>query len=104
MVANKDTWDQYLPLVEFAYNNSINPSTGFTPFYLVYGREVASPIARMSEALDSQPASMPVADMLTHWQGALRQARQRLCNGALVDPVPVLPWRQESMLQYAYLL
>ena len=78
VVTNEATWDQYLPLVEFAYNNSINPSTGFTPFYLVYGREVASPIARMSEALDSQPASMPVADMLTQWRGALKQARQRL--------------------------
>jgi hypothetical protein len=26
-----------LPYLEFALNNSINPTTGFTPFYLVYG-------------------------------------------------------------------
>ena len=27
----------WLPIVEFVANNSINSSTGFTPFYLYYG-------------------------------------------------------------------
>jgi hypothetical protein len=30
-------WDSYLPLVEFAMNNSVNVSTGLTPFYINYG-------------------------------------------------------------------
>jgi hypothetical protein len=30
-------WDSHLPIVEFAYNNAVNSSTGFTPFYLNYG-------------------------------------------------------------------
>ena len=34
----KDDWDLLLPLVEFAMNTSTSKSTGFTPFYLFYGR------------------------------------------------------------------
>ena len=30
-------WDVVLPLLEFSYNNSISPSTGFSPFFLNYG-------------------------------------------------------------------
>ena len=32
------TWDKLLPLLEFAYNTSTSVSTGYTPFYLHFGR------------------------------------------------------------------
>ena len=35
-VTNAD-WDEKVSLVEFALNNSISASTGFTPFYLAFG-------------------------------------------------------------------
>jgi hypothetical protein len=31
-------WDLHLTAIEFAYNNSVQASTGYTPFYLNYGR------------------------------------------------------------------
>jgi len=34
----QNDWDKYLILAEFAYNNSVQASTGFTPFYLNHGR------------------------------------------------------------------
>ena len=37
-------WDERLGMVEFAYNNAIHSSTGFTPFFLCYGRHLVSPI------------------------------------------------------------
>jgi hypothetical protein len=37
-------WDEYLSVLELAYNNSKQISTGFSPFYLNYGREVQMPI------------------------------------------------------------
>ena len=31
-------WDLIFPQVEFAFNNSVNQSTGLKPFHIVYGR------------------------------------------------------------------
>ena len=40
----KGSWDQYLPLVEFAYNNSYHSSIGMTPYEALYGRRCRSPL------------------------------------------------------------
>lgn len=34
------TWDNFIPKVQFAINNSVNEATGFTPSFLVFGREM----------------------------------------------------------------
>ena len=39
-----DDWDEHLAVLEMAYNNSKNASTGYSPFYLNYGREVKMPL------------------------------------------------------------
>ena len=33
----QDDWDEHLPLVEFALNNSVSAATGQSPFYMLYG-------------------------------------------------------------------
>jgi hypothetical protein len=40
-----DDWDEHLSTLEFAYNDSMQASTGFTPFYANYGRHPYSPLA-----------------------------------------------------------
>ncbi|RVW15570.1 Transposon Ty3-G Gag-Pol polyprotein [Vitis vinifera] len=40
----KGNWDDYLPLVEFAYNNSFQSSIGMAPFEALYGRRCRSPV------------------------------------------------------------
>ena len=37
------TWEDHLPLVEFAYNNSYQASIGMTPFEALYGRPCKPP-------------------------------------------------------------
>ncbi|WMV38027.1 hypothetical protein MTR67_031412 [Solanum verrucosum] len=37
-------WDQYLPLAEFAYNNSYHLSIQMAPFEALYGRRCRSPV------------------------------------------------------------
>ena len=32
----QDDWTQWLPLAEFSYNDKIQTSTGYSPFYLNY--------------------------------------------------------------------
>jgi len=37
-------WEEHLPLVEFAYNNSYHSSIGMAPYEALYGRKCRSPI------------------------------------------------------------
>ena len=46
----QDDWDVYLPAAEIAYNNSIQASTGFTPFYLNYGQHPNLPLTHASRS------------------------------------------------------
>ena len=39
-----DSWDEYLPLVEFAYNNSYHSSIKMAPYEALYGRKCRSPL------------------------------------------------------------
>ena len=33
------SWDRYIPLMEFSYNNSYQSSIGMTPYEVLYGRK-----------------------------------------------------------------
>jgi hypothetical protein len=39
----QDDWDLYLVHIANAYNSTINLATGYTPFYLLFGREMIMP-------------------------------------------------------------
>ena len=38
-------WEDYLDLVEFAYNNNFQVSTGMSPFEILYGWKFSTPIS-----------------------------------------------------------
>ena len=38
------SWDRYIPLMEFAYNNSYQSSIGMAPYEALYGRRCRTPI------------------------------------------------------------
>ena len=40
----KGSWEEHLPLVEFAYNNSYQASTQMAPYEALYGRPCRSPL------------------------------------------------------------
>ena len=42
-------WDRYLPYVMMAYRASVHETTGFTPNYMMLGREVSTPLDLMYE-------------------------------------------------------
>jgi len=55
-VDNKQSnWDQLLPSLEFAYNNAVNASTGYSPFFLNTGQHPGLPAALLSTPDSSVP-------------------------------------------------
>ena len=38
------TWEKFLPLAEFAYNNSYQATIGMAPYEALYGRKCRSPV------------------------------------------------------------
>ncbi|MCO5564783.1 hypothetical protein L7F22_018451 [Adiantum nelumboides] len=46
-VDQRNQWEKYLPLVEYAYNNTVHTSTGEAPFEVIEGRSKVPPILKM---------------------------------------------------------
>ena len=38
------SWDRYIPLIEFSYNNSYQLSIGMAPYEALYGRRCRTPV------------------------------------------------------------
>jgi hypothetical protein len=71
--ARQDDWEDYLPMYEFAYNNTVNPSLGDTPFFLSHGRQATMPVAL------AQPTRSPaVDDFILHLHNRIAAARDHL--------------------------
>ena len=72
-----DDWDEYLPLAEIAYNQSMQASTGFTPYYLSSGRDFASVLTHALAGTDAV-RNPTAAQMVTQWEAALVDAKENL--------------------------
>jgi hypothetical protein len=70
--ANQSDWDEHLTKAEFAYNNSVQASTGHTPFYLNYGQHPRMPMTAVAEGGSRVPA---VLDMLRELHTGLEQTK-----------------------------
>ena len=44
VLEDSGSWDKYLPLIEFTYNNSFHSSIGITPYEALYGIKCRSPL------------------------------------------------------------
>jgi hypothetical protein len=73
----QDDWDELLPYLAFAYNTSANSTTGYSPYYLLYGREATLPV---DVAMDWTPESQ-----LTHGIHEKLQIARRLAQENLID-------------------
>lgn len=84
-------WDKKLPQIQFAINNSVNEVTGFTPSFLVYGRELVTCGSHyinvdVDEDIIFQPRDAyaenmgALANIFNKVQSALLQAHSRNCH------------------------
>ena len=77
-----DDWDEGLIYYEFAYNASVNPSTGETPFFLNHGRQ-----PRLPTAMIHPTPSPAVNDFVTMLHNRIAAARDhvRVTQGRAAD-------------------
>lgn len=73
----QDTWDTRLSAAEFAYNNSVNDSTGYTPFFLDCGRHPHTPATLLSGT--TRPGYNVTSErFLTQWHTDIENAKTNL--------------------------
>lgn len=79
-------WDGYLALAEFAYNNSMSEATGYTPFFLNYGRHprLPSEFKPMEEMPAADEFAAKIAEAVQLAKDRMTQAQQRAKK--LADP------------------
>ncbi|KAH9686284.1 hypothetical protein KPL70_014310 [Citrus sinensis] len=70
----QESWSKYIPLVEFAYNNSYQATIGMAPYKALYGRKCISPIHwdEIGERRHLGP------DLITTSFEAIEKIRQRM--------------------------
>ena len=106
---NKRDWDLYLSAVEFAYNDSVHPVTGFTPFQLDMGRDPATPMQFLMQgvtrkpmlyATDGTPGNVDPTVYLHRFTENLHLAKQAM-RSKLLQQHETLMRRHTVPVQYA---
>ncbi|GJV87648.1 putative reverse transcriptase domain-containing protein [Tanacetum coccineum] len=103
------SWDVYLPLVEFSYNNSYHSSVRCAPFEALYGRKCRSPImwAGVGEGQligPEKPLEFSVGDYVllkvSPWKGVVRFRKKGKLAPRFVGPFEIF----EKVVPMAYQL
>ena len=75
--SEKQNWREHLPKLLFAYNSTVNKTTGFSPFYLMFGRESRLPIDCMLPIDISTAANNKSHDkFVEEWRTSMKEAFQ----------------------------
>ena len=72
-------WDRYLPAVLFAYRSSVQESSGFSPFELVFGRKIRGPMEILRAYWGKEEEQEDVKQVY-QYVIELRQRLQDTCN------------------------
>jgi transposase InsO family protein len=76
----QNDWDRWLPLAEFAYNNSKQESVGYTPFFLNYGMHPRLPVAPVGTDVGGKSGAelaVQLGQHVVHAKSLLQAAQQR---------------------------
>lgn len=76
---SQSNWDEHLPLIEFAINNSASSATQQSPFYLNYGYHPRTPAFRIdSDHPTARQTAESLASRLQRAKHCLQAARERM--------------------------
>ena len=90
-------WDLHLVTAEFVANNSVQESTGFTPFYLNSGQDPLLPLSQAVSAAKQRKNVVPAAsEMLKKMHEDLQLAQQSLKRAQDRQAVAANRYRREE--------
>ena len=72
----KKRWSNHVSKLCFAYNSTTNSATGFTPFYLMFGRESRLPIDCLLPIEGVQSGNKTHAEFVREWKKSMKEAFQ----------------------------
>jgi hypothetical protein len=72
-----NSWDQIFPQAEFAYNDSVNRSTGKSPFQILYGTQPRG-VSKLKELEQAKTSSMSAKQFAEAMQELQTEVKQRL--------------------------
>lgn len=71
-VEHQESWHHHLPLVTWAYNSSVHSVTGYSPYFLFFGRDPPTSVDSLLSG--SAPSSPSVSDYVRNLRESLRDA------------------------------
>ncbi|GBL65279.1 Transposon Ty3-G Gag-Pol polyprotein, partial [Araneus ventricosus] len=78
-------WDTILPFVTFAYNSAKQDTTGFSPFFLVHGRDIVTPLDVILPHDTENHADNYVQQLITRAEEARQLAKLHILDVQAVD-------------------
>lgn len=76
----RDSWAEWLSLLEFAYNNTVHSSTAASPYFLLYGYEPRAPLDFLKGERDELTRQLSANTQANDFLSSLRMHREAARN------------------------
>ena len=74
--SEKNNWKAYLPKLTFAYNSTVNKLTGYSPFFLLFGRDSLLPIDCILPLEPNKLNRKTFNEFVVDWKNKMKEAYQ----------------------------
>jgi hypothetical protein len=99
-----DNWDQWLPYLLFAYREVPQASTGYSPFELLYGRQVRGPLDILREAWMGESPQPPtnIVDYVLKMRDKLEELSSLAHDNLAQDQASQKTWYDRTARSHTF--